>query len=262
MNNPPAAAYAVCCIPVSAMRSEPSHRSEMVSQQLFGETCVIIERTRDHWVRIRSRYDGYEGWCQEGHITIIDEGQFHVESGKLMNGWVNDVEFNGRKMMVPLGSSLALLAGGTSNWNHNMVKFDGEIWDGKTAEGTGENIRQLASRFLNTSYLWGGKSVFGIDCSGFSQTVFKFFNYPLPRDAYQQAAAGEVVGFLQEARCGDLAFFDNAEGRITHVGIMLNDQEIIHASVKVRIDKMDNEGIINQDTFERTHQLRIIKRYF
>jgi gamma-D-glutamyl-L-lysine dipeptidyl-peptidase len=124
-----------------------------------------------------------------------------------------------------------------------------------------ENIRQVALQYLDVPYLWGGKSFFGIDCSGFCQQVFRHFGINLPRDAYQQAEKGEVVGFLQEVVCGDLAFFDNEEGRITHVGLMLNTHEIIHASGKVRIDKIDHQGIINSETGVRTHQLRIIKRY-
>ena len=129
------------------------------------------------------------------------------------------------------------------------------------AEFTEASIKEISIQFLNTSYLWGGRSVFGIDCSGFVQQVFRFFNKPLQRDAYQQATDGEVVGFLQEAKCGDLAFFDNEEGKITHVGILYNADTIIHASGKVRIDKIDNMGIVNSDTGERTHNLRIIKRY-
>jgi cell wall-associated NlpC family hydrolase len=124
-----------------------------------------------------------------------------------------------------------------------------------------EQLKQVAIEYLDTPYLWGGKSGCGIDCSGFSQQVYKSFGIKLPRDSYQQAEMGEVVGFLQEAQCGDLAFFDNEEGRITHVGIMLNNHEIIHSSGKVRIDKIDNQGIINAETGARTHKLRIIKRY-
>lgn len=124
-----------------------------------------------------------------------------------------------------------------------------------------ENLNQVARRYLDVPYLWGGKSLFGIDCSGFCQQVFRQFGIKLPRDAYQQAEHGEVVGFLQEVVCGDLAFFDNEEGRITHVGMMLNIHEIIHSSGKVRIDKIDHQGIINSETGVRTHQLRIIKRY-
>lgn len=124
-----------------------------------------------------------------------------------------------------------------------------------------ENLNQVARRYLDVPYLWGGKSLFGIDCSGFCQQVFRQFGIKLPRDAYQQVEHGEVVGFLQEVVCGDLAFFDNEEGRITHVGMMLNIHEIIHSSGKVRIDKIDHQGIINSETGVRTHQLRIIKRY-
>ena len=124
-----------------------------------------------------------------------------------------------------------------------------------------EYIRQAAMKYLDVPYLWGGKSLCGIDCSGFSQQVYRQFGIKLPRDSYQQAEFGEVVGFLLEAKCGDLAFFDNEEGRITHVGIMLSNDQIIHASGKVRIDKIDNQGIINAETGARTHKLRIIKRY-
>jgi gamma-D-glutamyl-L-lysine dipeptidyl-peptidase len=123
------------------------------------------------------------------------------------------------------------------------------------------NIRSVALQYLDTPYSWGGKSKCGIDCSGFCQQVFKQFGIKLPRDAYQQAEHGEVVGFLLEAQTGDLAFFDNEEGKITHVGLMLSPDEIIHASGKVRIDKIDNQGIIHSETGARTHKLRIIKRY-
>ena len=123
------------------------------------------------------------------------------------------------------------------------------------------SILGIASVFLNTAYLWGGKSVYGIDCSGFVQSVFKMINIGLPRDADMQSEKGEVVGFLQEARCGDLAFFDDENGKIIHVGILINDEQIIHSSGIVRIDAIDNEGIINGTTKKRTHRLRIIKRF-
>lgn len=130
-----------------------------------------------------------------------------------------------------------------------------------TEDFTTENVRAAALRYLETPYLWGGRTRCGIDCSGFSQAVYQSMGIALPRDAWQQAEQGEVVGFLQEAVCGDLAFFDNEEGRITHVGVMLNAAEVIHASGKVRIDPIDNQGIINGDTGVRTHRLRVIKRY-
>ena len=164
--------------------------------------------------------------------------------------------------MVPMGSSLSAFQNGRAFWRKNSVNFKGKVWNPEEVKITPKLVKQLAFKFLNTSYLWGGKSVFGIDCSGFSQMLYKFLNVRLPRDAWQQAEEGEVVNFLQEAKCGDLAFFDNEENHIIHVGILLNDHEIIHASGKVRLDKIDNEGILNLATKQRTHKLRIIKRHF
>jgi cell wall-associated NlpC family hydrolase len=146
--------------------------------------------------------------------------------------------------------------------NNQLLPIDHSPAPGTAVtELTPESLKEKALQYLDTPYLWGGKTACGIDCSGFSQQVYKSFGIRLPRDSYQQAEMGEVVGFLVEATCGDLAFFDNDEGRITHVGIMLNNHEIIHSSGKVRIDKIDHQGIINAETGVRTHKLRIIKRY-
>ncbi len=127
-------------------------------------------------------------------------------------------------------------------------------------ENTAIFIKQLTYRYLNTPYLWGGKSSVGIDCSGFTQQVFKILGIPLLRDAYQQATQGEAVNSLVEATCGDLAFFDNEQSRITHVGIMIDNKTIIHASGYVRIDKIDEEGITHSITGKRTHKLWGVKR--
>jgi gamma-D-glutamyl-L-lysine dipeptidyl-peptidase len=267
----------ICCVPVSPLRAEPSHKTEMVSQQLFGECCDILGTAKDNWVRIRCQYDGYEGWCSESHLTEFDAADYEqggiAQGGGVHDGigkggialtpeWISEIGYNGDPMMVPLGSSLTGMKSGHADWTKNQVYFKGRAWIPAGAKKDARTIRQLAFTFLNTPYLWGGKSVFGIDCSGFTQTVLKFFDIPLMRDAWQQAGQGEPVGFLQEARMGDLAFFDNADGRITHVGILLNDHEIIHASGKVRVDKIDNMGIIHSENFKRTHSLRLIKRLF
>jgi cell wall-associated NlpC family hydrolase len=253
---------AICCVPVSPLRVEPSHKSEMVSQQLFGESCEILEPAKDNWIRVRCSYDGYEGWCSESHLTTTDGTDNEQGSHALTPEWVNEIGYNGDPMMVPLGSSLTGMKSGHVDWGRNEVYFKGRAWVPAGAKKDARTIRQLAFTFLNTPYLWGGKSIFGLDCSGYTQTVLKFFDIPLLRDAAQQATQGELVGFLQEARIGDLAFFDNEDGRITHVGILLNDNEIIHSSGKVRVDKIDNLGIIQSENFRRTHKLRLIKRLF
>lgn len=254
--------YMVCCVPVSPVRAEASHRSEMVSQQLFGEKSAVIESAEDNWVKIQLKYDGYQGWVQQSHLAEIDENLFLKVDKDLTAEWVNEVDYNGHIMMVPMGSSLSAFKNGKAFWRKNSVHFKGKVWNPEEIKINSKLIKQVAFKFLNTSYLWGGKSVFGIDCSGYAQMVYKFLNQQIPRDAWQQAEKGEVVNFLQEAQCGDLAFFDNEEARITHVGILLNEHEIIHSSGKVRIDKIDTEGIMNFETKLRTHKLRIIKRYF
>jgi len=253
--------YMVCCVPVSPMRAEPSHKSEMVSQQLFGEKSFIIERNKD-WLKVQSKYDGYSGWVQISHVVEIDEDTFVKADKELTNEWVNEVDFNGHNMQVPMGSSLSAFKNGMAFWRKNSVHFKGKPWNPEEVKITPKITKQIAFKFLNTSYLWGGKSVFGIDCSGYAQMVYKFLNIYLPRDAWQQAEQGTVVNFLQESHCGDLTFFDNEEGRIIHVGILLNEHEIIHSAGKVRIDKIDTQGILNLETKQRTHNLRIIKRFF
>lgn len=253
-------AFVVCIVPVSPMRKEAAHRSEMVSQLLFGETAEVLEVSKA-FTRLRCSYDNYEGWCQSAQLTGIETAQNKSGQAILTTGWASAIDVNGYPMQLSLGTPLDLLADGKGRFGKYAVN-----WQGKTLEPAlgifeAAAIRSLCMQYLNTTYVWGGRSVFGIDCSGFVQQVFRFFNKKLPRDAYQQAAVGEVVGFLQEVQCGDLAFFDNEDGKITHVGLLLNADTIIHASGKVRIDKIDSMGIVNSDTGERTHRLRIIKRY-
>ena len=254
-------AAAFCCVPVSPMRSEPSHKSEMVSQMVFGESCEIMDLDRIPWIKIRCQYDGYEGWCQDSHISYLHPGQGN-EGKYLTADWVTSLEFNGSRMMVPLGSSIPGRKDNGAGWGENKIFCDGEGWDPDKANKDAGSISQLARKFLNTAYLWGGKSIFGIDCSGYTQTVCKLFGIHLLRDAHQQALQGATVGFLEESVCGDLAFFDNSEGFIVHVGILLNNHEIIHASGKVRIDKVDNLGIIHSENLQRTHHLKGLKRFF
>jgi gamma-D-glutamyl-L-lysine dipeptidyl-peptidase len=251
---------AICCVPVSPLRAEPSHRTEMVSQLVFGECCEILEQADRDWTKIRVKYDGYEGWCQTAQLTEVDDAEYEAGIDALTPEWVTAIEYNNHPMMVPMGSHLTAMKNGRALWRKNQVHYKGKVLDPTVAVTNAKSIRQLGLMLLNIPYLWGGKSVFGFDCSGFAQTVFKLLGIPLLRDASQQAGQGEPVGFLEETCAGDLAFFDNKDGKITHVGILLNHHEIIHASGKVRIDKIDNMGIVQSDSFKRTHHLRVIKR--
>jgi hypothetical protein len=234
----------------------------MSSQLLLAEAGIVLEEAKD-FIKLQCLHDGYEGWCQRRQLALVETWSNEEKTPVLTSGWVNSITINESVAHVPMG--IPVMSGANAKLLSATLRIDyskSETWQTTKAVPEADAIRERAARFLNTPYLWGGRTVFGIDCSGFAQMIYRFFNISLLRDAWLQATQGEVVGFLQEARCGDLAFFDEPDGRITHVGILLNDHEIIHASGNVRIDKIDHAGIINVDTGLRTHQLRIIKRYW
>lgn len=246
-------AEVICVVPVAPLRAEGSHRAEMVSQMLLGETATVISETKDFY-QIQMHQDGYEGWCQKLQLQILPEGATSITKGYTSN-WVSSAVLNGQPIQLPLGTPIVSFA----HANFELNYADALIDPANNAFNPAA-LEIVAKQFLGTPYLWGGRSVFGIDCSGFVQMVFKLFNINLPRDAYQQAEVGEDVGFLAEAKPGDLAFFDNEQGKITHVGILLSPQQIIHASAVVRIDPIDQAGIVSSTTGLRTHQLRTIRR--
>lgn len=250
--------FGICNLGIVPVRSEASDKSEMVSQLLFGETFKIIE-TCPKWVKIQAFYDAYEGWIDQKQYQEITETQYQslAEADLVLNGDLIDfISYDTTQLMpIPLGSALNFL-------DNNEINIPNFQFDGKKECGikTKENLLKTAYLYLNAPYLWGGKTPFGIDCSGFTQMVYKLNGYKLFRDASQQAIQGEALSFIEESEPGDLAFFDNEDGNIIHVGIMMENNYIIHASGKVRIDRIDHLGIYNVDTGRHTHKLRVIKK--
>jgi hypothetical protein len=249
--------YGICNLAVVPLRAEPSSRSELVSQILFGEWFEIMERT-DEWVRVITMLDGYEGWLshlQFVPLTADDCKKLQKKKPALTYRPVTQAwkKTDNSVVYLPVASSLSLLEGTSCHIGNEYFEVIGEI-------GEKDAIDITAKSFLNAPYLWGGRTHMGIDCSGFSQAVYRLHGIYLKRDAYLQAEQGFTVDFLQNAKLGDLAFFDNEEGRITHVGIMLNNEQIIHASGRVKIDKIDTQGIYSEEQKKYTHKLRIIKR--
>ena len=248
--------YVVALVSVAPMRKDPSHKSEMVNQILVGESAEVLDESRD-FTLIKLNYDGYEGWVQSSQLVEVED---HFSEAELLGYSYRKettVTLNNSKVQIsvatPVYSNAYFGKYQVDYITEHVLKFDPLAFDGYI-------IKSIALLYQNTPYIWGGKSSFGIDCSGFTQQVFKIFDKNIPRDASEQAKEGEGIGFLEEVRCGDLAFFDNEEGKITHVGLLLNSEEVIHASGRVRIDRIDTHGIINSDTNQRTHKLRMIKR--
>ncbi|MCF7560864.1 C40 family peptidase [Sabulilitoribacter multivorans] len=245
--------YGICNLSIVPLRNEPADTSELVSQVLYGEIFKILEQ-RKNWFRIRLAFDKYEGWIDNKQYFEISQDQYKDLNSEIPKLSLDLVEFveddNVQLKPILLGSTL----NGLSILNQ---KYDGITTIKKEPK---DYLLKTAFLYLNTPYLWGGKTPFGIDCSGFTQMVYKLNGYKLLRDASQQATQGEALSFIEESEPGDLAFFDNDEGIITHVGIIMPDNYIIHAHGKVRIDRLDHSGIYNVDKRAHTHKLRVIKK--
>ena len=252
--------YAVCTVAAAAVRKEPSHKTEMTNQLLFGETMKVLE-TKDEWFLVRSMYDNYEGWLTHHLIDEIGKDIAWEPLQFVCSDLVNFIQFSNQLLNAPMGAALTGFEKETGALWDKQYSFDGQYRSFEQPSNENE-LLETARKWLNAPYLWGGKTLMGVDCSGFVQTVFKVHGIRLGRDAWQQAKDGEGVEQLSLAKTGDVAFFNNSEGKIIHVGILLNRNQIIHASGKVRIDKIDEEGIINLQTGKRTHQLHSMKRFF
>lgn len=226
-----------CSVSVSPIRAEVSEKSEMTSQILYGETCVIIE-TQGLYSKIKMDFDGYEGWINS---SVLKKQKSEVAKGLVVNTF--------GVFEVPEGKNLLSIG--------SEVEFS--VDDLINPSNIRESLVEIAKKFLNVPYLWGGRSFFGIDCSAFVQLVYKVHGITLPRDADKQAELGNARDFVEESEPGDLAFFEDETGLISHVGLVLSPFEIIHASGKVRIDSLDFSGIYNAEVNKHTHKLRMVK---
>jgi gamma-D-glutamyl-L-lysine dipeptidyl-peptidase len=256
--------YGIAGLSIIPVRKEPSEKSEMITQVLFGEHFEIVDYLPG-WQHIRLAYDGYEGWIDQKMTTPITARHFSKLQKKPF-AVTTDV-FS----LVPVSKeqNLMLVAGSTLPlWRPNLKQFtlDDKVMHmrGNVSYRKHRNVRQFmisqAMKYFNAPYLWGGRTPFGIDCSGFTQIIYKMAGIPIPRDAQQQVHSGTHLSFIEETQPGDLAFFEDTEGRIVHVGILWERNKIIHASGKVRIDNVDQFGIFNVETKRYTHTMRLIKK--
>ena len=235
--------YGICNLSVVPMRKEPSHTSELVSELLFNDIYKIIDEN-DEWLKIQCMYDSYEGWIRKLQHNEITDNEFnaYISKEKFI---INVPSIHHENMVLSFGSKVFTHVEGSIPLSKN---YDSDV------------LIESAFKMINTPYRWGGKSIMGIDCSAFVQLCAKVAGYKLPRDASQQYDFGETINALSEAQPGDIAFLENKEHRIVHVGILLSKNIIIHASGKVRIDAIDEIGIFNNELNTHTHHLCKIKR--
>jgi hypothetical protein len=255
--------FGFCNQSLVPVRSEPSHRAEMCNQLLFGDLFAVLE-TFEGWLQIRLAYDNYEGWINRSSFCGISEAEFkrlNELSCHISTELVQLIENRSIQAWFPilLGSSLHGLEHNSFSAGDHEYFFEG-MTDSIPQAGQREKILEMSMMYLHTPYCWGGRSPFGIDCSGFTQMAYKLAGVHLLRDSSQQATQGETISFISDAKAGDLLFFDDEEGAINHVGILMPEGKIIHASGKVRIDKVDHQGIFNVETKAYSHQLRLIKK--
>jgi len=250
--------YAICNVAAAPVRKEPSHRTEMVNQLLFGDTMQVLEE-KDEWRRIKTTYDDYEGWLTYHLITDINEKLATTAPDYFASSITNPVTLPDQLITAPMGSTLTAFDEESRLLWDPHYKYHG-TYRKVSAGFNQETLLKLVYQWINAPYLWGGKTFMGVDCSGFVQTIYKVLGVQLKRDAWQQQE--QCTGFLEveDATIGDLAFFSNEAGRVIHVGIVLSQQQIIHASGKVRIDKITKEGIINSETYKQTHKLHSIRK--
>jgi len=255
--------YGIAHISIIPMRADAFDKAEMVNQLLFGEHYKIIEKTAK-WYKIRLAHDNYEGWICQKQYFQIDKAQYLSLS--------EDIQFYNYNLIdalsTDLGEIIPICLGSTLPFYDgkycliNGTRFQFESANKPLSKISKTEIVNTAYMYLNAPYLWGGRTPMGVDCSGLTQMSYRLNGISIPRDASQQVQLGITLSFIEEAEPGDLAFFDDAEGTIIHVGIILENNHILHSSGKVRIDRIDQQGIFNKQIGEHTHKLRLIKQIF
>jgi gamma-D-glutamyl-L-lysine dipeptidyl-peptidase len=254
--------FFACQVSLAPLRAQPNERSEMLSQILFGETLEGTD-TRDNFQYVTCSWDGMSGWVDTKQLKRLTPQEFdrYREEQSMSLSLVEGLMAADHFVPLTLGAVLPQYDGLRCQLGDQSFQFSGPVVSPGQAPLSGEWVIKIARRYLHAPYLWGGRSPFGIDAAGLAQMVFKIAGIRLLREARMQVTQGRAVDFTEQCQAGDLAFFDNGKGDINHVGIVMPECHVIHASGKVRVDKLDHFGIFNRESNRYSHQLRIIKRF-
>ena len=249
------------------MRADARESAEQETQLLFGETCEILDKSQaPKWYRVRIDTDGEEGWVDAKMVSPMSDEEFAAYSAANKEAMVAFPmayamsENNGQTIPLTAGTRLAKYEKGRFEVLGVGFRIDPSMVITTPREMNQESLLQTVRFFLNVPYLWGGKNALGMDCSGFVQVIMSLFGKVLPRNASQQAKEGQAVHELAEGQAGDLVFFDHEDGKISHVGILIDPERVIHCSGRVKVEKIDPTGIFNPEIGDYSHHLVSIRR--
>jgi hypothetical protein len=259
--------FAWCAMPIAPVKKSPEHRSELVTQLLFGDVVQVLEKT-GVWVKIKILHDNYEGYVIAMQLSKISlsEAEHYEKHYALINVLSTSAENGHIPLTMGCRIPIALIQN-IGEQIHVKLPYPKTLIIPKKDvvfnNVSTSKVAEIAKQFLYAPYLWGGKSVFGLDCSGFTQIIFRMMGIIIYRDAYQQATQGKTVSSLSQAQIGDLIFFRKPDGtKISHVGIYLGKNEVIHSAGYVHIGKVDEIGL--QSVYQKgySHKLVSISRYW
>ena len=255
--------FSICSLSVVPVRSGRNFKSEMITQLLFGEVVECWEK-KGVWTKIRCLWDNQIGWVPTNQLTQItaEEAERYQTNYACCMELAQPAIANDHFLPLTMGASLPCFDGMRFEIAGTSYSFSGQVISPQNINATIDLLIKLARKYLYAPELDGGRSPFGIDSTGLIQVLFKMLGILMPRDAYLQARKGESIDFYEQAAIGDLVFFQDKNGHINHVGIICDNDCILHTDGKVRIDKIDHFGIFNTDLNKYTHQLRVIKRVF
>lgn len=253
--------FGVCRLSIVPVRAEAADKAELVTQLFFGEHYEVLSGSKDKkWLKIRIYFDQYEGWIDaKQHHAITKEHFDYINRAdfKITTDITTSILYNKNPLTIVMGSVIPI-SGSELFKMEEQFAFNGES-KSMGQKRDAEFLKLTAQKYLNSPYQWGGKSPFGIDCSGFIQMVFKINGYKLNRDTAQQVKQGKPVE-IKDAAMGDLVFFRNKEDKVSHVGMIISNDKIIHASGKVRIDPFNEKGILHSDTKVYSHASPSVRR--